>query len=117
MALLGNDESYGRPQRVVGYGHVVGYGTLQIPGIVGYGMLTSFWNFPFFVGYGCRVRQADRIILCDVISSYYHSIIVSYYHIIIRSQREMVAVVFGAKSRFSTHIESLTPSPRKSPQK
>ena len=29
----------------------------------------------------------------------------------------MVEVVFGAKSRLPTHIESFTPSPRKSPQK
>ena len=33
------------------------------------------------------------------------------------SQNQMVEVIFGAKSRMSTHIESFTPSPRKSPQK
>ena len=37
--------------------------------------------------------------------------------IIILPQHEMVEVIFGAKSRFSTHIESFTLSPRKSPQK
>ena len=68
------------------------------------------------------------------IPSYYHTIILSYYHIIkssshhisissysthtiISSKRQMVEVIFGAKSRISTHIESFTPPPRKSPQK
>merc|ERR1712078_18284 len=52
-----------------------------------------------------------------IISSNHHLIISSYHHIIISSQRQMVEVIFGAKSRVSTHIESFTPPPRKSPQK
>ena len=36
---------------------------------------------------------------------------------VITSQDQMVEVCFGAKSRISTHIESFTPSPTKSPQK
>ena len=36
---------------------------------------------------------------------------------VITCKSQMVEVIFGAKSRFSTYIESFTPSPRKSPQK
>ena len=32
-------------------------------------------------------------------------------------KKQMVEVTFGAKSTFSTHIESCTPSPRKASQK
>ena len=57
------------------------------------------------------------LFLLFLILSHDHNIILSYYHIIISSQHQMVEVIFGSKSRFSTHIESFTLSSRKSPQK
>ena len=76
----------------------VGSGGSPLPTHVGSGMLRGF----------CR----------GVIVSLYHLFLISIQdRFILPSQDQMVEVVFGAKSRFSTHIESFTPSPRKSPQK
>ena len=42
-------------------------------------------------------------------------LIISKHHDFIASVDQMVEVIFGARSRISTQIESFTPSPRKSP--
>ena len=44
-------------------------------------------------------------------------LIISKHHDFIASGDQMVEVIFGAKSRVSTHIESFPPPPRKSPPK
>ena len=72
------------------------------------GNIVPLHHLLIFVDENVKVRN---------VNSYYQVVIFSYCHDIILSQHQMFEVIFGPKSRFSTHIEPFTPSPRKSPQK